>query len=323
MRILRWALLLLYIALIVGLFASGLATGANEDRTALCVVLGVTIAADALFILGAGHKDLFRPIRRRRLVLPVAAAAFMLAVLLVSLTFALADLFRIPPHGDSDWAFWPFIGASWLFWGVLLYAYTRKLSRYQAIYRLAKLVFAGSLAELLAAAPAHIIVSRRSGCFVGLVTGISVIAGLYVMIWSFGPAIFLLFLQEARRRERRNMPPATTAVPKSRARLQYRLRTLLLVMLGTNIVCALLKDFWLGWLSAAIIALVILALALVLFTGVRWLLAPASLGAVVAVAWAFRGEWSTLAILTVPLVILAVLQLRLFLRRPPIDPPPA
>ena len=45
------------------------------------------------------------------------------------------------------------MAAAWLFWGVLLYVYARKLQRYQAIFRLAQWVFAGSLAELLAALP--------------------------------------------------------------------------------------------------------------------------------------------------------------------------
>ena len=73
------------------------------------------------------------------------------------------------------------------------------MQRYHAIFHLARLVFAGSVAEMLAAVPSHLIVSRRPGCLVGLATAIGILSGMYVMIWSFGPAIFLLFLQAARR----------------------------------------------------------------------------------------------------------------------------
>ena len=319
MRILRWTLLILYLGLVFGLFALGM--WQDEIHVAVWIVLGITIAADALFILGAGNKDLFRPIHRRRLLLPLVAASFMLAVLVGGLTLALGELFRVSEAG-SDGKFWTLIGTCWIFWGILLYVYTYRLGRYQAIFRLAKLVFVGSLAELLAATPAHIIVSRRTGCFVGLATGIGVLAGLYVMIWSFGPAIFLLFLQEARRRESRHRPAAGYEAPPLHRPFQYRLRTLLLVMLATNIVSAMLKTFWLQWPAAAIMALVCLTLAATLFAASRWLLlAPATLGVLVGVAWAFWGQWTMLAILTVPAGILIVLQVKLFLARPLRDPP--
>ncbi len=314
MRIVRWILLVLYLGLVFGLFALGM--WQSEIRVGVWIVLGITIAADALFILGAGNKDLFRPIRRRRFLLPLAAASFMLAVLVGGLTLSLGELFRVSDAG-SAWEFWGPIGTCWIFWGILLYAYARQLSRYQAIFRLSKLVFAGSLAELLAAAPAHIIVSRRTGCFVGIATGIGVLAGLYVMIWSFGPAIFLLFLQEARRRESRQMPAIGYEAPPLNRPFQYRLRTLLLVMLATNIVSAMLKTFWLQWPAAAIMALVCLTLAATLFAASRWLLlVPATLGMLVGVAWAFWGQWTMLAILTVPMGILIVLQAKLSVARP-------
>ena len=319
MRTVRWTLAVLYLGLILGLFALGI-WGNEHTGVVAWIVLGITIAADALFILGAGNKDLFRPIRRRRLLLPLAAASFMLAVLVAGLTLSLAELFRVSDEGAA-WKFWGFIGGCWIYWGILLYVYTRRLYRYQAIFRLSKLVFAGSLAELLAATPAHIIVSRRTGCFVGLATGIGVVAGLYVMIWSFGPAIFLLFLQEAHRRESRQRLPVGHVDPPSHRPFQYRLRTLLLVVLAANIVSALLKTFWLQWPAAAIMALVSLTLVTTFFAETSWLLAPVTLGVFLGVAWAFWGQWTMLAVLTVPMGILIVLQVKLFLRRPPTDSP--
>ena len=84
-----------------------------------------------------------------------------------------------------------------------LFVYCRGLDRFSIIGRLTGLIFAGSLAALLVSIPAHIIVSRRPGCFVGLVTALGIASGVYVMLWSFGPAILLLFLSEKRRFERR------------------------------------------------------------------------------------------------------------------------
>lgn len=311
MQIVRWTLLLLYLGLVVGLFALGFS---EEDHVGVWVLLGVTVTADALFILGSGNKDLFRPIRRRRIVLPVTAASFMLAVLVASLTVAMTELIE---WKDCEWGFWVLIGLCWIFWGILLYAYTRKLPRYPAICRLANVVFAGSLVELLAAAPAHIIVTRRGGCMTGLATGFGVLAGIYVMIWSFGPAVFLLFLQEARRRESRHLPAGE---PDDRplhvtGRLQFRLRTLLLLMLAASIFCSMLKTFWLHWISLAIIALVGMMLAAALLAASRWLMAIASLGGIACLVWVSCVEEQMSVVFAIPACILTLLQLKLFLRR--------
>ena len=155
MRAGRWILLLLYLALVGGLFASALASG--EDWA--WIVIGVTLTASAVFILGAGHKDLFRPIGRPRILFPVISASLMLTSLFGGLTMALVELFDFEIEDDETWsivAFWGSLLATWVFWGIILYVYTRKLPRYQAIYHMARFIFAGSIAELLATVPSHI-----------------------------------------------------------------------------------------------------------------------------------------------------------------------
>ena len=79
--------------------------------------------------------------------------------------------------------------AGWVFWGVVLYVYTRRLRAVRAIFQLAKLVFAGRIAECWPQFP-DLIVSKRPGCLVGLATALGIAAGVLVMLWSFGPAIF-------------------------------------------------------------------------------------------------------------------------------------
>ena len=148
-RIVRWVLLLLYLALVVGLFGFGFY--GSDDPWPLTVLLSVTVASWAKFLLGAGRKELCRPIRRPRLLLPVIAASFMLAFLVMALSLAMAELFRIDDEGpEGPVVALAFLGIAWAFWGVVLYVYTRNLQRFQAILLMARLVFSGSLAELLA-----------------------------------------------------------------------------------------------------------------------------------------------------------------------------
>jgi hypothetical protein len=315
MRVVRWILLLLYVGLLGGLFALGVSDG--EPWPAI-ILLAVTLVSLALFILGAGHKDLCRPIRRPRLLMPVTAASFMLAGLVGGLMMAFGELFRW--HNDTEGGgllIWGVLLASWIFWGVLLTVYTRNMQRYHAIFRLAKLVFAGSVAEMLAAVPSHLIVSRRPGCLVGLATAIGILSGLYVMIWSFGPAIFLLFLQEARRGEAAETA-ADDEPPGPHAPFQFRLRTILLVMLATGVVSGLLREFWGRWPAAAATAWVAMLVLLPLLTANRWVLGAGLVGVVTGCVWAFWGEWLLLAMLVLPAGTLGLVLLKLALvpRRP-------
>lgn len=308
MRVLRWTLLLCYLGLVGGLVAWGLS---GEDAWPVIVVLAITLASMALFILGAGSKDLCRPIRRPRLLMPVAAASLMLAVLVAGLTMAFGELFRFQDEDTTGGALlaWATLLATWIFWGVLLYAYTRNLQRYQAVFQLAKLVFAGSVAEMLAAVPSHLIVSRRPGCLVGLATAIGILAGIYVMIWSFGPAIFLLFLEEGRRREAEGIAAAAES-PVPQAPFQFSLRTMLLVMLATGVVSGLLRAFWYRWPAALATAWVALVLLLPLLAASRRVLAGGILVALAGIVWACWDEWQMLLTLVLPMGVLGLVLLK-------------
>ena len=195
MRIMRWVFLTLYVALLLTFLI------VTEGDSAAFIMLGVFLAAQAMFILGAGTMQLCRPIRRRRLLVPIIAAAFMFTVLLAGFLMAMTELLKLE---DDDWVQFLVFGAlalSWIGWGILLYFHVRYHPRFRAISRIANMLFAGSLLELLATVPSHVIVSRRPGCLVGIMTMMGIIAGCSVMFFSFGPMILLLFLRPRYRRE--------------------------------------------------------------------------------------------------------------------------
>jgi hypothetical protein len=217
---------------------------------------------------------------------------------------------------DETWvvvAFWGSLLATWIFWAILLYAYTRKMSRYQTIFQLARFIFAGSIAELLASVPSHIFVSRRGGCFAGIMTAMGVLAGLLVMIWSFGPAIFLLFLREAHRGKRSDEATETLASPTVHAPLQFRLRTLLLAMLLVAVACALVRSFWGYWPVAALAAWGVLLLVVPLLLTKPWIMLTALLTAFTGLVYAaFRtGFEDGFIVLVIPTGLLGVVLLKL------------
>jgi hypothetical protein len=203
MRVLRWVFLGLYAAIILALLVVAFADS-SESAVVLLVLWAIMLGAQALFVLGGGTIQLCRPIRRRRLIMPVAVAALMLTLLLAGLFVAIAELMYADRHLSENVLlslFWLTVGGGWIGWGVLLWAHVHQRPRYAALSRLGGAVFTGSLVELLATVPSHIIVSRRPGCVVGLLTMLGIIAGIYVMLFAFGPMIVLLFLRPRHRRE--------------------------------------------------------------------------------------------------------------------------
>lgn len=202
MLVLRWVLLGLYLAVLLGLVVLAFMP---EDMGPVLVLGAVLLGSQAFFILGAGTINLCRPIRKHRLWMPVTAAAFMLTLLMAGLWLGMSELFYLDQKMGEDYFLAVFclaVGGGWIGWGVLLWVYARRWTRYQTLWRLSSLLFAGSLLELVASAPSHVITSRRPGCLAGIGTMLGIVAGVYVMLFSFGPMIVLLFLRPRYRRER-------------------------------------------------------------------------------------------------------------------------
>ena len=202
MLVLRWVLLGLYLALIAGLSVPFF-FDPNDTVGIWLVLIGVMIASQALCILGSGTINLCWPLKKSRLWMPVLAATVMAFVLVGGITLALAELImedRDPGPGQTVLV-WGLLLGNWVFWAPLLWAYTRRKQRRDVVARLAGWLFVGSLAELLICVPSHIMTSRRSYCLAGVMTMLGIVAGVYVMLFSFGPALAVLFLRPRYRRE--------------------------------------------------------------------------------------------------------------------------
>jgi len=169
------------------------------------------LASQGLFIFGAGTVNLCFPIRRARLWMPVLVASFMLMVLCTAGFLAIAELLEVDPTYPTL-VFLIVVCGSWIGWGVLLWIYARRWTQFQTLWRLSVILFAGSLLELLASVPSHIITSKRPQCLAGLWTMLGIVAGIYVMFFAFGPMLVVLLLRPHHRRQRMESgPPACEA----------------------------------------------------------------------------------------------------------------
>jgi hypothetical protein len=314
MRILRWGMLALYAALIIGLGVIIVWPGGDGALIVFLIALG----SQCLFLLGAGYKDLCCPIHRPRLLLPATAAALMFGVLTFGLTMALAELLKVDQPVPGGGFLWICLGVSWLFWSVLLLAHTHRLDRFQAIHRLARYVFAGSLAELLVSIPAHILVERRSGCLVGLGTGMGIFAGLGVMIWSFGPAILLLFLQPAYQGESDPSVVRDRPIRPERQDYQFRLRTVWVLTVALSVILALLNTMWGQWLGVFLAAALIIYVAVTILMRIPIVMILSVIVVQAGLVWFLQKNGPSLFLFVTASLILSLPVLWLFTHRRPV-----
>jgi hypothetical protein len=206
------------------------------------VWLAVILTAQALLLLVPVDVSNRRLTSRRRLLVPVVTAAFLLgnlflAGLLAVLAAVMGDnvskLIEVPAGLTSDAiATVPGLGATlgriglapgndlfillhlgglvlllWLAWGWLFYHFAKADEGETLVRRGTRWLLRGSILELLVAVPSHIILRQRDDCCASMVSFWGIVTGISVMLLSFGPGVFFLFA--ARLRRRPNRPPST------------------------------------------------------------------------------------------------------------------
>jgi hypothetical protein len=155
-------------------------------------VLGLT---QALLLVVPIRVEGRRPATTRWLVWPALAALLMLALLAgamllvvsetVANTGALKGVLSFP-------ALVAVVGAFWSVWAFVFAFYTVRGGGAGFMRRLCRSLVAGSILELLVAVPAHVLARSRNYCCAGFSTFWGIAAGVSVMLFAFGPAVFVL-----------------------------------------------------------------------------------------------------------------------------------
>jgi len=141
-----------------------------------------------------------RPLSRRPLILTLVAAALMMSALVFG---AFCSIYEFGFHEQGGaWtlrtAFGLGVGA-WCVWAAIFYRFSRTLEAGDLLSRLCKWMLGGSVLELLIAVPTHIVARCRDYCCAGVMTFIGLTLGISVMLFSFGPGVFFLFVARWRR----------------------------------------------------------------------------------------------------------------------------
>ena len=118
----------------------------------------------------------------------------------------LADPIAADNHEDYTQDFrvvWVVMGALWAGWAVVFWRYARSLDRWTATTKVLRALMAGTMLEMMIAAPVHAWVMHDRGddcyCRRGSYTG--VVFGITAIVWVFGPGVLMLLARERKRRE--------------------------------------------------------------------------------------------------------------------------
>lgn len=204
--------------------------------------LAVMVAAQVLLLLVPVDVSERRPTSRRRLLVPVIVATFLLgnlclagilAVLAAAMGDRVSKVIEIPAGLTTDAiAEVPGLEAAliragaapgsdlfvllhvaglvllfWLIWGLIFYHFAKADEAETLVKRVTKWLLRGSILELLVAVPSHVILRQREECCAPMASFWGIVTGISVMLLSFGPGVLFLFAARLRRRPPRPAPP--------------------------------------------------------------------------------------------------------------------
>jgi hypothetical protein len=210
----RWALLVaaLYLVILAVLtvpaallaFAPGL--GLKEAAQVYLqwpywLWLGVMAASQFALLAVPVRLAGLRPVSRGPVWGTVLAGGLMAGGLVAGALFSLHE-FVFRDKGSLAWCSWAALSLGVLTWGgwaVVFVRMSRSGSPGGVVTRSCRWLFKGSVLELLIAVPTHIVARCRDYCCAGFLTFIGLTMGVSVMLFAFGPAVFILFAERWKR----------------------------------------------------------------------------------------------------------------------------
>jgi hypothetical protein len=164
------------------------------------VALGVMTAGQVVMLLVPVDLSLGRPTTQRSALWPILASGLMMGVLGVGAAISFDEFFRKGKAALLDTPIsWFLLLAVWAVWTLVFYQIGRSPKAMDVVSRQCRYLLKGSILELLVAVPTHIVARHRNYCCAGFQTFLGIAFGLSVMLFSFGPGVFFLFVQRWKR----------------------------------------------------------------------------------------------------------------------------
>jgi hypothetical protein len=142
-----------------------------------------------------------RPVTRGPIWRTVLAGGLMAGGLAAGAFLSLYE-FIFRDQGQGDWYGWTAIILgilTWFVWALVFFRMSRSGEPADIVSRQCRWLLKGSILELLIAVPTHIVARYRNYCCAGFLTFVGLTMGVSVMLFSFGPAVFILFVERWKR----------------------------------------------------------------------------------------------------------------------------
>jgi hypothetical protein len=168
-------------------------------------VLVMTLCQVGLLVVPVRLAD-DRPVKQRHVIWPILVGIFSLMGMALTMGLALYEF--LTKLDAIPWLFAALATVSviWTGWLFLFIFYAGRREPKTFMSRLVRVLIGGSILELLVVIPTHIYCRMRDHCCGGQLTIWGLGLGVSVMLFAFGPAVFVLFLrrwqslQDGRRR---------------------------------------------------------------------------------------------------------------------------
>jgi hypothetical protein len=161
----------------------------------LWLPVAVVLAGQAILLFLSVDTSFKRLKPRSHIAVSCVAASMLFALLTFAGLSSLGAAVYSDKFLDRYWAsaiqvlgVW---GILWVLWGIVFYLYLR--NSLEVTTRAVSWLLKGSVLELLIAVPCHVIVRRRGDCSAPAATSFGIVAGIAVMLLSFGPSVLLLY----------------------------------------------------------------------------------------------------------------------------------
>ncbi len=162
--------------------------------------LGVVLLAQAVMLLVPVDLAMGRPVAQRPVLWTILASGLMAGLLGLGAAISIdefvmkgnADPFRPPLP-------WVVLVLFWVVWTIVFYRSGRGADAMDGVTRQCRYLLKGSILELLVAVPTHIVARARDYCCAGVMTFFGIAFGVAVMLFSFGPGVFFLFVARWKR----------------------------------------------------------------------------------------------------------------------------
>ena len=147
-----------------------------------------------------------RPTTKRTVVPVILLSSLMMTLLVIGMILAIYETITKSPDTKYWLVLFP-LPISWIIWGFVFYKWNKKLDPQSFLGKIRQTLFRGSILELLVAVPTHILARCRDYCCAGLNTFLGIVFGLSVMLCSFGPGVFFLFVERWKRLHTEKLAP--------------------------------------------------------------------------------------------------------------------